>query len=84
MDHLAASPGDACQGVLGEVPNHRDLQRGVLAVPGRVNQGVAFRPAHLDPKDHLESFQVPQVQMEVREETVSPLEGRADQMNQGD
>ena len=49
-----------------------------------MNQGVAFRPAHLDPKDHLESFQVPQVQMEVREETVSPLEGRADQMNQGD
>ena len=81
--HLAASPGDACPGVLVEVPNRRDLQSwDHLGVPGRVSREAAFHRAHRDPKGHPGPFLG--LQVRTREGTVSRLEGRADQMNQGD
>ena len=72
-----------------EVPNHLDLRSwDHLGVPGKVSREEAYHQAHQgpvglpDPKDHPGSFQGLQVQ--TKEETASPLEGRADLMNQGD
>ena len=81
--HLEAYPGDACPGVLVEVPNRRDLQSwDHLGVPGRVSREAAFHRAHRDPKGHQGPFLG--LQVRTREGTASRLEGRADQMNQGD
>ena len=69
-----------------EVPNHRDLRSwDRLGVPGKESREEAYHPDpedRPDPRGHPGSFQGLQVQ--TKEETASPLEGRADQMNQGD
>ena len=67
-------------GVLVGVPNRRDLQSwDHPGVPGRASREAAF---HRDPKGHPGPFLG--LQVRTREGTVSRLEGRADQKNQGD